>query len=200
MLTDFSLKELRAEALNELASYLDSVYTYHNAEHTREVSLAIDEFTEVMQMTPDRRFILQFAALFHDFGYLDAAENNEALALPYMQKYALRYNISENVVNEAYKLILETAFPYQPSTFDGKLLCDADIEYTGSDDFIKKALLFRTELSGLGKEFSEEEWWMFELEFLHKNAYFTDVCRQLRESGRLKNLERIEKIIANLKG
>ena len=191
MFDDGTIAELQQSALMFLAENLDKHYTYHNAEHSREVCSAVREFLHYFDTTPENSRALILAAVFHDFGYLVRSQNNEALALPYMQEFGKRFALPEQLLTRANDLILETVYPYAPHTREGMLLCDADIEYIGRSCFFSKAQLFRQELSGENIHFSDRDFMLLEIKFLEENSFFTPVCQKLRSAGRLQNLQQL---------
>ena len=196
----FTINALQSAALDYLSANLPPDCTYHNAQHTLEVCNAVMEFTQHGDWPPEEYAALRIAAIFHDFGYLTAPEANEALALPYIKKFAADGAIDDRVVERAHELILETVYPYCPITPAGELLCDADIEYIGRDCFMERAGMFRRELQLQGLEYDDVTWWNMEMDFLLRNKFFTPVCRQLREAGRQKNIAAVEKILRQFKG
>ena len=196
MLNDSVIEELQSAALDFLDKHLDKRYTYHNKAHTLEVCNAVKLFAEQTPDLPQETcFALKIAAIFHDFGYLESSFDNEKLVLPYIKKFGSCAGIADSILLAANDMILETAFPYKPFTPAGKLLCDADIEYIGRECFCEQAKLFRRELASDNIVYTEKEWWSFELKFLQENTFFTPICQTLRESGRLRNLEKVRQLL-----
>lgn len=200
MRADFTINALQTEALEYLGTWLESCYTYHNVQHTLEVCNAVAEFGSAAALEPEEYEILRIAAIFHDFGYLSAPEDNEALAWQYMQDFLHRWSLPPELGERANELILETVFPYHPVTALGELLCDADIEYIGRSAFTDRALQFRNELQLLGKCFDDRQWWSMELDFLRQNSFFSPECRRSRTAGRIKNIEEVQNILRQIKG
>ena len=197
----FEIKTLQEQAIRFLHTHLDKSFYYHNAEHTRNVCLAIEEFTAAdASWAADQLEALQLAAVFHDFGYLAANADNEALALPYIRQWGTKFQFSDDLIMQAHELIMETCYPYHPVTPAGKLLCDADIEYIGRADFAAQADLFRQELAAQGVVYSELQWWQLELQFLLDNHFFTEVCRARRGEGRLANIAWVRRQLQRLTG
>lgn len=189
MLNDSLVDELQIAALSYLAEHLHKRYTYHNADHTLNVCNAVKLFAEKSTLSPGTTLALRIAAVFHDFGYLQQSFDNEKLALPYLKEFGDRFKIDEPILQQSGDLILETTFPYAPVTPAGKLLCDADIEYIGREEFFQQAELFRRELAADNIVYTDKQWWTMEIEFLQTNTFFTPVCQGLRNAGRLSNLQ-----------
>ena len=195
MLNDSVIEKLQNTALSFLEKNLGKRYTYHNQAHTLEVCNAVKLFAEHTELPPETYAALRIAAIFHDFGYLERSFDNEKLALPYIQDFGRQFGIAESILLAANDMILETTFPYQPSSAAGKLLCDADIEYIGRECFIEQAELFRKELSSDNIVYTERDWWSFELKFLQENTFFTPIVQSLRNAGRLRNLEKVRQLL-----
>ena len=200
MLNDSVIEELQRAAAGFLEKHLERCYTYHNAAHTLEVCAAAKLFAELSGVPQDTRFALRIAAIFHDFGYLVRSFDNEQLAWPYIQDFGKRFGIDQNILLAANSMILETVFPYAPTTWGGKLLCDADVEYIGREVFFTQAAHFREELSAGNVVYTDKEWWSLELDFLQKNSFFTPVCQRLRNSGRLSNLKKVRALLLGSTG
>ncbi len=199
MAQDLLINTLQREALRYLQDNLNSIYHYHNAEHTLNVCTMIAEFSENCILPENEIAALKIAAIFHDFGYLESAFDNEGLALPFMMEFCKKYGVEEKVSHRAGELIMETAFPYHPVSAAGELLCDADIEYIGRVCFFEKAGLFRQEMSALNHIYSDQQWWKLELDFLQNNQFFSTVCREKRSAGRLANIAKVKAILAAMK-
>lgn len=195
MSDNLTIANLQETALLYLEKNLDKHYTYHNALHTREVCAAAMEFAGCAMLNPAECQALHLAAIFHDFGYLVSSHDNEALALPYLQDFGQRFNISADLIARAHRLILETVFPYHPVSEAGKLLCDADIEYSGRPCFLSKAELFRQELAAENIIFEDREFLTLEIKFLEENSFFTDICKNLRRRGQLENLQKLRDML-----
>lgn len=200
MSVDPSIKLLQERAWAYLEQHLDKVYTYHNAAHAMEVCAAVEEFAPECNFTIFDLDALRLAAIFHDFGYLEASDNNESLALPYLNEFASACGIDRKLIEHAGTLIMETSFPYCPRSAAGKLLCDADIEYIGRSVFFRQAELFRLELTLQGKSFTDLEWWQYELDFLMQNDFYTPICRRNRDAGKLENTELVRQRIKAWQG
>ena len=192
---NFTISKLQDAALLYLEKNLDKHYTYHNAVHTREVCAAAVEFASRAALAPFESKALHLAAIFHDFGYLVSSHDNEALALPYLQDFGKRFNVSADLIARAHQLILETVFPYHPVTEAGKLLCDADIEYSGRACFLSRAEDFRQELAAENIVFEDREFLTLEIKFLEENSFFTDMCKNLRRRGQLENLQKLRNML-----
>jgi hypothetical protein len=88
-------------------------------------------------------------------------------------------------------IIMATVYPYNPETLFEKIICDADLEYLGTDRFYKYSELLRMEIEAQGKRFTEVEWLDFEIEFLKNHTFFTQSCIETRGPLKQKHLEEL---------
>jgi predicted metal-dependent HD superfamily phosphohydrolase len=104
------------------------------------------------------------------------------------------YSVSD--IKSIDNMIMSTEIPQHPETLDDKVLCDADLDYLGREDFFEIADNLRRELAVYWRTFSDEEWLLFEIEFLEKHRYFTGTSSGTREERKQENIRILK---ANLK-
>lgn len=195
-MTEEQILALKNSALAVLKARLPSCCTYHNSAHAERVFRAAEKLGRLEGLSPVELEDLRLAAVFHDFGYIESMFDNEKLAAKYMFEVGTPYGIDGARAERLAALVRETAYPYAPQSRLGKILCDADIEYVGDRDFEHQADCFRMELARQGKEFSDREWYEFEIRFLEGISFFTATGRQLYEAGRTNNLAALRNRLA----
>jgi len=89
-------------------------------------------------------------------------------------------------------MILSTKIPQSPKNLFEKILCDADLDYLGRDDYfiISSKLLKELELKN---NLTPNEWIYLQSNFIKSHKYFTITSRKLREKKKQKNLSEIQK-------
>ena len=92
------------------------------------------------------------------------------------------------------KMILATDISRQPQTFLEKILCDADLDYLGREDFNFFASLLKKELNAHGSSFTDMQWNEIQIQFLEKHQYYTASAGKLREKQKQKHLQEIRKM------
>ena len=93
-------------------------------------------------MSPQDFFILKTAVLFHDMGYINQYENNETIGVEYARKFLPEYGYFKIQIEKISKLILVTKVPQTPKNKLEKIICDADLDYLGREDFINILIIF----------------------------------------------------------
>jgi predicted metal-dependent HD superfamily phosphohydrolase len=80
-----------------------------------------------------------------------------------------------------------------------EIICDADLDYLGRDDFEEIADNLRKELTEMGKIKSRKEWDEIQVKFLNQHQYFTATALGSRQQKKQENLERvIERLSSNM--
>ena len=86
--------------------------------------------------------------------------------------------------------------PQNSQTRLQKIMCDADLDHLGRDDFFEKGDLLRKEWQIFRKKmYNDEQWYKLQLKFLEEHEYFTISAKKLRNRGKLKNIEHLKKLI-----
>ena len=81
--------------------------------------------------------------------------------------------------------------PPQPNDHLEKIMCDADLDYLGREDFVPVAYNLYRELRKMNKISSFEEWKKIQIDFIKQHSYFTETAQKLREVNKQKQLEKI---------
>ncbi len=159
---------------------------YHNFDH------ALDVFEVVCQrsknLSEEEKLLLKLAALFHDV-VVEHKEDDEAQSAKKAEEF-LKSHLDSQQIKIIEELILSTKMPQNPKTKLQKIICDADLDNLGRDDFFKKGELLRQEL-GKKKELWEKE----TLVFLKKHKYHTLQARNERDIQKKKHIKELEKRI-----
>jgi uncharacterized protein len=163
--------------------------TYHNFNHAIEVFDTVTKRTN--SLNEKERFCVQASALIHDIIYVPFRKDNEeksiALALPLL----IELGCDEAEIELISGCVLSTKIPQIPRNDLQKILCDADLDNLGREDFFEKNVLVRLEL-GLDES---KEWWTFSLNLLNQ-TYFTKLAQSIRGQKRKQNYERVKTILS----
>ena len=89
-------------------------------------------------------------------------------------------------------LIKSTEIPRSPKTHLEQIMCDADLDYLGRDDFHVIADYLRRELREHGKLNSDRLWDEIQIKFLNQHTYFTKSSIKLRQVKKEKHIREIE--------
>jgi len=89
-------------------------------------------------------------------------------------------------------LIMVTRLPQKASTIAEQILCDADLDYLGREDFFIHSFELQYEWNVLGiRKTNLSEWLGIQIKFLSDHTYFTKSANDLRNQKKSTNLHEI---------
>lgn len=171
------LEKAEAFVYATLEKDLRKSLTYHNVHHTKDVVHNARQLAEVEGVREDDLTILLTAAVFHDTGFLEAYKNHEEVSCDFARKHLPHFGYNEEQIKRICQLIMTTRIPQSPDDHLGRILCDADLLYLGSDQYAKKSKLLYKELRNLVIIKSFDEWFQYQIDFIEKHEFFTDTAR-----------------------
>ncbi|WP_134091180.1 HD domain-containing protein [Olivibacter sp. XZL3] len=182
------LERVTTFLLDKLKRELSPVFTYHNAAHTKDVMHAAEHIGRQEHIGENESTILTTAALFHDTGFLVSADNHEAHSCEIARTQLPHYLYNEQQIDQVCSLIMATKTPQQPKNYLEQIICDADLDYLGREDFFDISERLYQEMTHLGTITSHKEYLVLQLDFLSEHQYFTRTARELRNEIKEKNL------------
>jgi ligand-binding sensor domain-containing protein/class 3 adenylate cyclase len=180
----FIMKKLEAE--------LSSKLHYHSIEHTLDVVKAVERIALSENVTDEGLFLLKTAASYHDAGFVEQYDKNEPVGVRMANEILPKYGYTPEHIEIIKKLIFVTSVPHQPTNLLEEIICDADLDYLGRDDFHQIADKLRLELREHGKINSDRAWDEIQVRFLEQHCYFTQTSLKTRLPKKLQNLEEIK--------
>ena len=90
-------------------------------------------------------------------------------------------------------MIYATIIPHDPKNKLEQIICDADLDYLGRDDFFEISETLRRELRDHGKIKSDRLWDEIQVKFLTQHKYFTKSAKKMRDAKKAEHLEAIKK-------
>lgn len=174
-----------------LKDNLPATYYYHNYKHTLYV---IDKALEIGKSegcTTEELELIQTAALWHDTGYIRTYKNHEEESCLLAREYLPGFGYSAEYIEKVCGMIMATKIPQLPKNKLEEILADADLEYLGSDCFITKADGLFREMQSLNNQLTIDKWNSMQVSFLEKHHYFTDFCKQHKESKKQQHLQQL---------
>ena len=185
----FKLKKFCVQFLND---HLSSNLYYHGSHHTLDVLQSLDQICFEEKVSPEDFFILKTAVLFHDMGYINQYENNETIGMEYSRKFLPEYGYSKIQIEKISQLILATKVPQNPKNKLEKIICDADLDYLGREDFIYISDNFFRELKENKIVKNKKEWDQIQINFIENHNYFTSFSIDNRKKFKNNNLQLIK--------
>ena len=169
---------------------------YHNVEHIYDVLNASLTIAASEEVNEDDIKIIRMAALFHDAGFIKSPKDHEESGAQMATEMLPLFGFSMDQIEMIVKIILATRLPQSPTTQLEKIVCDADLDYLGRDDFYEIGGRLFVELKEQDVVETEREWNIMQRTFLQSHRYHTNFAQTNRE---LSKQERIQEILAKLK-
>ena len=173
-------------------SHLNSDLTYHNIDHTIDVTKQCERIALEEGLQDEYQlYLLKVAALYHDTGFLQTYRQHEEKSCEIFLEDADRFHFGKWEKDLITSLIMATKLPQTPETLLEKVICDADLDYLGRPDFFVIGDGLRREFLKYGIISSNEEWDRLQNNFLSKHRYHTASCRRLREEAKQQNMAKL---------
>lgn len=179
--------------MRELQDNLPNNLHYHSIKHTRDVVEAVERIALSENVTDEGLFLLKSAASYHDAGFTKQYSQNEPIGVEMAEGILPNYGYSEKHIERIKDLIFVTAIPHQPQNLLEEIICDADLDYLGRDDFHEIADSLFLELKERNIVSSKKEWDKMQVKFLKSHKYFTQTAINTRQEKKMKHLTEIEK-------
>jgi HD superfamily phosphodiesterase len=186
----------KAFILDKLERELSRRLTYHGIHHTIDVLGVTEELCKLERIPPYEGMLLKTAALFHDSGFTINNKNHEELGCGIVREYLPRYGFSEEEIDLICGMIMATKIPQSPKNHLEEILCDADLDYLGRDDFYSIGQTLFEELKAYEVLGSFEDWNRIQVGFLEKHTFFTSTNRNRRAPVKARYLEELRDLVA----
>jgi uncharacterized protein len=179
-----------------LDKQLSPTLYYHGLHHTLDVLNAamILANEEGIEDRTDLK-LLQTAALFHDSGFIKTYKNHEEEGCRIANLHLSLFGYSPEEIKKICGMIMATKIPQAPKTILEEILCDADLDYLGRDDFEPIAASLFEELKARKLVENEKTWNVVQVKFLESHRYHTKSAINKREVQKQKRLTELRKLI-----
>lgn len=191
-----NFNKVRNYLLKKLERDLPENLHYHGVHHTRDVIKSAERIARSEGLDEEHIMLIKTAALFHDAGFLRKYWKNEPQGVELAHEILPKYGYTLQQIEMIEGMILATAIPQNPTNLFEEIICDADLDYLGREDFEPIAHTLFQELHEYGKMKTEAEWDKIQISFLEKHRYFTETNKNTREAAKQAHIEVIKKRVA----
>jgi uncharacterized protein len=172
---------------------LSPALTYHGKHHTLDVFAVAERLCAAEKVSEKETIIVLTAALLHDIGFLRHYTDHEEHGCRIAEEWLPKFGYTEGSIKEIRGLIGATKIPQSPKTPLEEILCDADLDYLGRDDFYSIGTTLFQEMKTLKMVETEAEWHAMQVSFLQNHHYFTATSRKERTPIQEKHLAELIK-------
>jgi predicted metal-dependent HD superfamily phosphohydrolase len=182
--------------IHRLRRELNPSLSYHCVEHTLDVLDATRRLADSEKIEPHARILLETASVFHDAGMLVQYKDHESVSVVLAKQALPGFGYSDSEIDEIASLIMVTKLPQGPGNHFEQIICDADLDYLGRDDFFINSFKLRLEWqTNHIRNTTLPEWFAIQIKFLTEHQYFTNSAFHLRHEKKMQHLEEIKQLV-----
>ena len=189
-------EKAKETVVSHLEKNLPADLFYHGIHHTLDVfdaALVIAENEKID--SADDLTLLKTAALLHDSGFTIDASKHEECGCDLAREILPTCDYSDSQIDQICGMIMATKIPQKPLNLLECIICDADLDYLGRDDFFKIGDTLYQELKAYDKIKDATQWNQLQIAFLSNHRYHTEFSRGNREIKKQENLQEIQNIL-----
>jgi predicted metal-dependent HD superfamily phosphohydrolase len=185
--------------VEKLRQELSEALTYHGLHHTLDVLQTVEELCYLENIEPYETILVKTAALFHDAGFMVSAQDHEQYSCKIASHYLPDFGYSPEEIRRINEMIMATRIPQSPQDKLGQLLCDADLDYLGRDDFYRIGDSLYQELKTRAVVQETSAWMDIQIDFLEQHSFFTETNKRRRAPQKADFLKELRQEKAAIK-
>jgi uncharacterized protein len=187
----------KAFILDKLSAELSDKLTYHGIHHTLDVLYMAEDLCYAEKISPYQTLLVKTASLYHDAGFTIGTQEHESLGCEIVRAYLPRYDYTAAEIDSICGMIMATRIPQTPKNILEEIICDADLDYLGRDDFPQIGDTLFAELKAYNVLRSVKDWNRLQVNFLENHRFFTRTNRARRNPQKQRHLEELKKVVAS---
>jgi len=184
--------EAKKFILSKLKKQLPQHLSYHSVGHILDVYESSEYIAAAEGVAGEDLQLLLTAALFHDSGFLYGHKEHEKVSCDIAKETLPQFEYTQEQIEKICGMIQATQIPQQPHNLLEQIICDADLDYLGRDDFFSIGDKLFSELSVYRIITSEKQWNTLQVKFLESHHYFTKTAIKLRKAKKDENLKLVK--------
>lgn len=185
-----------AHILKRLEKDLPEHLLYHGHHHTMDVLEATERIAQDQGVSESDLHLLLVAAAYHDCGFLYGHEDHEEKGTEIAREALSKFGFGQPEIDQICIMIIATQVPQRPTDKLAYILCDADLDYLGRDDFEPIADSLFKELQHLNIVTDIKVWNRIQVGFLSDHIYHTSYGKKHRQPKKEMHLEKIRSIVS----
>lgn len=184
-------KAAREFILRRLKEGLPVDRTYHSLEHTLDVYASAISIGEKEKLNDSEMELLKIAALYHDAGFVIENQNHEINGCKMARNDLPQFGYLDQQIDHICEMIMSTKVPQTPKDKLGRILCDADLDYLGRQDFEQIGNCLFQEFLMDGVVADRIEWDELQVKFISQHEFYTETNRLERSAKKAENLKEV---------
>lgn len=177
--------------IHKLETELPEWLTYHNVQHTIYVVTSAQYLAKEEGVNGNDYLLLSTAAAFHDVGFTEGYEGHEQLSCNIARTSLPDFGYNEAEIKEICDLIMVTKIPQTPKNQLEEILCDADLLYLGTDQYVSIAENLFKEFTIKGIVKDREDWNEKQFSFLKAHRFFSPTAIKNYAHKKEENIQQL---------
>ncbi|MEZ4911733.1 MAG: HD domain-containing protein [Saprospiraceae bacterium] len=187
------MEKLITYILTILKKELSTSLTYHGIHHTLDVLKVCEEYIKIYHVDEYDANLLKTAAVLHDIGFVFHFEDHEEIGAQFAREILPDWGFRKEEIDQICGMIMSTKIPQNPKNLLEEIMCDADLDYLGTEKFESTGETLYQELLALNKIKDIKEWNVFQLRFLENHMFHTNFGKLYREPKKQSHLANLRK-------
>jgi uncharacterized protein len=184
--------------LQRLRSELSAELHYHGLHHTLDVFRMATRIGKQEGIRGRDLKLLKTAALFHDAGFVKnkhAGHEFEGCLMVREALPALGYTPED--IEKICGMIMATKIPQSPANLLERIICDADLDYLGREDFFQIGSTLYHEMQEYHLLGDVKSWNRLQVSFLSAHSFHTNTNKITREPVKQQYLQGLRQLVAS---
>ncbi|MHA4740157.1 HD domain-containing protein [Dyadobacter sp. MSC1_007] len=187
------IEKAEAYIVAELQMRLDPTLYYHGLHHVLDVVRASAEIAALEQVQDEESLILlKTAALYHDCGFISVYQGHEEAGCRIARRVLPDFGYTPGQIDKVCGMIMATMIPQNPQNQLEMILCDADLDYLGRDDFDTISATLFEELKTRDLIDDIPAWDTVQVRFISAHRYWTASEIERREAAKQRHLQQLK--------
>jgi uncharacterized protein len=175
--------------VNRMQKELSPALYFHSLDHSLDVLRSACHLNCMEELNEIDSVLIETAAIYHDAGMIVTYLEHEMASAKMAREILPQFDYSPKDIEIIESLIMVTTMPQAAKTKLEKVICDADLDSLGREDFFITSFQLQLEWKLYGiMNCTLAEWIRFEIDFMEKHQYFTSSAIHLREKQKQKNI------------
>lgn len=187
--------KIREEILEILGTKLPKGLFYHGLHHTLDVLNVCNQYLKRGSFDSHASKLLKLGALLHDIGFTVSIHDHEIRGCEITEKLMKKYAFANEDIEKVKGLIMATRIPQTPKNLLEKVICDADLDYLGRNDFYEISDQLFKELQYHSMISVESQWNEIQINFLEAHKFHTAFGIKERQPEKERRIEELKDLL-----
>jgi predicted metal-dependent HD superfamily phosphohydrolase len=140
-----------------------------------------NQYIKREKLPKEERYLLRTGAIVHDMGFLKGSGNHEEVGCGMAEILLKELGVSQKKIDIIKGLVMATKIPQNPQNHLQRIICDADLDYLGRQDYPEISQKLFEELKTMNVISTDEQWKNLQINFLKAHSYHTSFAIKNRE-------------------